>query len=162
MIKKKENILLFFLFSFSAYCAVTIGQSWDHDSQLANGKVTLNYLFSFGEVDKKVLYRENYSTIYWSFQYLIAKIFPSNYELQVSHLINLFFSLATIFGISKICKILFNKKVGKITFLILFFYPVFFGHMSFNSKDTIIAFSHVWIFYLSIRYLKKQYFQPHY
>ena len=64
MIKKKENILLFFLFSFSAYCAVTIGQSWDHDSQLANGKVTLNYLFSFGEVDKKVLYRENYSTIW--------------------------------------------------------------------------------------------------
>ena len=28
--------------------------------------------------------------------------------------------------------------------------------MAFNSKDTIAAFSHVWIFYLSIRYLKKQ------
>ena len=28
--------------------------------------------------------------------------------------------------------------------------------MGFNSKDTIIALCHVWIFYLSIRYLKKQ------
>ena len=28
--------------------------------------------------------------------------------------------------------------------------------MAFNSKDTIVAFSHVWIFYLSIKYLKKQ------
>ena len=87
MIKKKENILLFFLFLFCAYCALTIGQSWDHDSQFKNGKVTLDYLFSFGETDKKVLYRENYSTIYWSFQYLITKIFPSKYEIQISHLI---------------------------------------------------------------------------
>ena len=141
---------------FSAYCALIIGQSWDQDSQLENGKVTLDYLLSFGEVDKKVTYRENYSAIYWSFQYLIAKIFPSNYELQVSHLINLFFSLATIFGISKICKILFNKKVGKITFLILVSYPVFFGHMGFNGKDTILAFCHIWITYLAIDYLINQ------
>ena len=28
--------------------------------------------------------------------------------------------------------------------------------MALNSKDTIIAFSHVWIFYLSIQYVKKQ------
>ena len=91
MIKKKENILLFFLFSFSAYCAVTIGQSWDQDSQLENGKVTLDYLLSFGEVDKKVTYRENYSAIYWSFQYIITKFFPLEYKIQVSHLINLFF-----------------------------------------------------------------------
>ena len=156
MIKKKENILLFFLFLFSAYCAVTIGQSWDQDSQLTNGKVTLDYLFSFGEVDKKVLYRENYSTIYWSFQHLITKIFPSQYEIQISHLINLVFSLGTIFGISKLCKIIFNKKVGKIAFLIMFFYPVFFGHMGFNGKDTILAFSHVWITYLAIDYLRVQ------
>ena len=54
MIKKKENILLFFLFLFSAYCAITIGQSWDHESQLTNGKVTLDYLYSLGEIDKKV------------------------------------------------------------------------------------------------------------
>ena len=126
MIKKKDNILLFFLFLFSAYCALTIGQSWDESYQLSHGKVTIDYLFSFGEVDKKVYFREYYSSIYWSFQYLITKIFPSKYEVQISHLINLLFSLATIFGISKLCKIIFNDKVGKITFLVLFFYPIFF------------------------------------
>ena len=156
MIKKKENILLFFLFLFSIYCALNIGQSWDQDAELLKGKVTIDYLFSFGKVNEDITYRENYSSIYLSLQYLITKIFPSKYELQVSHLVNLFFSLATIFGISKICKILFNKKIGKIVFLILFFYPVFFGHMGFNSKDTILAFSHVWITYLAIKYLKTQ------
>ena len=156
MIKKKENILLFFLFLFSVYCALTIGQSWDEEFQLAHGKATVDYLFSFGEIDKKVAYRENYSTIYWSFQYLITKIFPSEYKIQINHLINLFFSLATIFAISKLCKILFNDKVGKIAFLILFFYPVFFGHMGFNGKDTILAFSHVWITYLAVDYLRVQ------
>ena len=70
--------------------------------------------------------------------------------------INLFFSLATIFGISKLCNLIFNKKVGKITFLVLFFYPIFFGHMGFNGKDTILAFSHVWITYLAIDYLRIQ------
>ena len=156
MFKKKENILLFFLFLFSVYSALTIGQSWDEGAQLANGKVTLDYLFSFGKIDEYVTYRENYSPIYWSFQYVITKIFPLEYEIQITHLINLFFSLATIFGISKICKIVFNKKVGKISFLVLFFYPVFFGHMGFNGKDTILAFSHVWITYLSIDYLRVQ------
>ena len=156
MIKKKENILLFFLFLFSAYCALTIGESWDTSYQLAHGKATLNYLFTFGKVDKEIYYRESYSSIYWSFQYLIVKFFPSKYEIQILHLINLFFSLATIFGISKLCKIVFNDKVGKIAFLVLFFYPVFFGHMGFNGKDTILSFSHVWITYLAIDYLKVQ------
>jgi len=156
MIKKKENILLFFLFLFSVYSALAIGESWDEGAQLANGKVTLDYLFSLGQNDEYVPYRENYSTIYWSFQYIITKIFPFEYEIHITHLINLFFSLATIFGISKICKIIFNKKVGKIAFLVLFFYPVFFGHMGINGKDTILAFSHVWITYLSINYLRNQ------
>ena len=66
------------------------------------------------------------------------------------------FSLSTIFAIQKVSKELFNKKVGNIVFIILFFYPIFFGHMSFNSKDTIHAFSHVWMVYLILRYLKKQ------
>ena len=130
MIKKRENILLFFLFLFSVYCALNIGQSWDQDFELLKGKVTKDYLLSFGKIDKEITYRENYSSIYLSLQYLITKIFPTKYEIQVSHLINLFFSLATIFGISKICKILFNKQVGKIVFPVLFFYPIFFLNLS--------------------------------
>ena len=156
MIKKRENILLFFLFLFSIYSALNIGQSWDEEAELLKGKVTIDYLFSFGKIDKDLVYREYYSPIYLSLQYLITKIFPLEYEIQVTHLVNLFFSLTTIFGISKICKIVFNKKVGKIAFLVLFFYPIFFGHMGFNSKDTILAFSHVWITYLAIEYLRIQ------
>ena len=97
MIKKKENILLFFLFLFSVYSALTIGESWDEGAQLANGKVTLDYLFSLGQIDEYVTYRENYSPIYWSFQYIITKIFPLEYEIHITHLINLFFSFSTIF-----------------------------------------------------------------
>ena len=156
MIKKKQKILLFFLFAFSIYCALKIGQSWDEAFHLIQGKTTLDYLFSLGKIDKDILYRENYSTIYWSFSYLLTMIFPSQYQIEVSHLINLAFSLSTIVGVGKISTELFNKKIGKIVFLILFFYPIFFGHMSFNNSDTILAFGHIWITYFILRYLKKQ------
>ena len=62
-----------------------------------------------------------------------------------------------MFGIKKLCQELFNKKVGQITFVILFFYPIFFGHIAFNTKDTILAFGHVWITYLLLKYLKNQF-----
>ena len=55
-----------------------------------------------------------------------------------------------------LCKIFFNKIIGKITFVYIFFNPIFFGHMAMNSKDTIIAFSVVWFTYFTIRYLQKQ------
>ena len=67
---------------------------------------------------------------------------------------NLFFSIAAIVGLKKLCENLFNKKTGIIAFLILFFYPAFFGHMGFNSKDTIIAFCHIWIFLFTIKYIQ--------
>ena len=154
--KKKQKVLLFFLFTFSIYSGLTIGLSWDEGFHSLQGKITLNYLFSLGKINKDLFYREYYSPIYWSLQYFLTNIFPFKYQIEAGHLINLFFSICTIFGISKIGKELFNKDVGKLIFLILFFYPVFFGHMSINSKDTILAFCHVWIFLLTLRYLKKQ------
>jgi hypothetical protein len=127
------------------------------------GKITLDYLFSLGNIDietarpsSKIDYGKYYSTFYWSFLYFITEIFPSKYETEVNHLVNLIFSLSAIFGIGKVTKELFNKKVSKIIFIILFFYPIFFGHMSINNKDTILAFSHVWMVYLILRYLKNQ------
>ena len=119
MSKKKQIILLFFLFSFSTYCAISIGQSWDEGFHLYQGKITLDYLFSLGRIDKDISYREFYSPFYWSIQYLLTKIFPLKYQIEASHLINLFFSLGTVIGIGKISKELFNKDVGKIIFLIL-------------------------------------------
>jgi len=156
MSKKKNYILLIFLILFSIYCALTIGQSWDGGFHLIQGKITLDYLFSLGKIDEDLFYRELYSPIYWSLQYLLTQIFPKQYEMEVSHLINLSFAVAAIVGIKKLSELLFNKEVGKIIFLILFFYPIFFGHMAFNSKDIILAFCHVWILYLVLLYLKKQ------
>jgi 4-amino-4-deoxy-L-arabinose transferase-like glycosyltransferase len=155
MSKKKNIILLIILFTFSVYCALTIGESWDQKDNLLRGKITLDFLFSLGKIDNDIIYREYYSTIYWSLLYFITKIFP-HFEIQITNLINLFFSICTIFGLKKLCTELFNDKVAKITFIILFFYPLFFGHMGFNTKDIILAFSHIWIVYLLLIYLKKQ------
>ena len=155
---KKNNIFLIILFAFSLYCSLTIGETWDHGDNLVRGKITLDYLFSFGSINKDIIYREYYSTIYWSLLHLTTKQFPLEYQIEISHFINLIFSLSAIFGIGKIAGELFNKKIGRITFLILFFYPIFFGHMSINTKDTILAFSHIWITYLLFRYIKKQQF----
>ena len=156
MNKKKQTILLFFLFSFSAYCAIIIGKSWDEGFAFRQGKSTLDYLFSLGRIDEYFWGREYYSGIYWSLQYLLTTTLPLKYQIETGHLVNLIFSLATIVGVGQLGKEFFNKKVGKIIFLILFFYPIFFGHMSFNPKDMFLAFGHVWIFYSILRYLKKQ------
>jgi len=59
MSKKKQITLLFFLFLFSSYCAVTIGQSWDERFHFLQGKITFDYLFSFGRLDKDIFYRGN-------------------------------------------------------------------------------------------------------
>ena len=93
MSKNNQKILLSFLIIFSFYCAITIGRSWDEGSELLKGKVTLDYLLSLGEVDNKSILtgynREGYSTIYWSLLYFLTQIFPPQYQIQASHIINL-------------------------------------------------------------------------
>ena len=156
MFKSKQNIILLSLILFSSYSAITLGQTWDEDHLSKQGEIALNYLFSLGRIDEYIFRREYYSPIYYSLKYLFLQSFPIKYQFEVNHLINLGFSIAAIFGISKVSKELFNQKVAKITFIVLFLFPAFHGHMSFNSKDTIIAFCHVWIFYSFIKYLKNQ------
>ena len=56
-IKKNNQIIILFLtFLFAAYCAIKIGASWDQKADLLIGKVTIDYLFSFGKIDKEILY----------------------------------------------------------------------------------------------------------
>ena len=93
MSKKKQKILLFFLFAFSIYCALIVGETWDEKFHLTQGKIITDYLFSLGKLNVDMLYRENYSAIYWSLSYLITKQFPYEYQIEISHLINLIFSL---------------------------------------------------------------------
>ena len=66
MSKNNQKILLYLLISFSLYCAIIIGKSWDEGAELIKGKVVLDYLFSLGEIDNKNFYREYYSPIYLS------------------------------------------------------------------------------------------------
>ena len=159
MNKNQQKTLLFFLFFFSVYCVLSIGRSWDGGYHLTQGKNSLEYFFSLGSINEYILHREYYSSLYWTLQYFLTTIFPIKYQIETSHLVNLVFSLSTIFGIGQLGKELFNRKVGKIIFLILFFYPVFFGHMGMNSKDTILAFSHVWITLYVLKYLRRQHFK---
>ena len=153
---KISNILLILSICFSIYCGITIGQSWDQGHSLILGKITLDYFFSLGAIDNRIPLSEHNSTLYYTTQYFLTYLFPSQFRIEISHLVNLVFSLGGIYGIKKLGKELFNNKVANITFVILFFFPVYFGHMAFNSKDTILAFSHVWIVYLIFKYLKNQ------
>ena len=155
MSKINKKIIFYTLILFSSLCSISIGYSWDEGFLINQGKVTANYLLSLGLSDPDNFFRrEFYSPIYYSLRYLFVQAFPISYHMEVGHLVNLFFSIATIIGIKKISEEFFNKEVGIIVFLILFLFPAFFGHMGFNSKDTIIAFCHVWIFYLAIKYIK--------
>ena len=158
MTKRIERYFLFILIIFSVYCSLILGMSWDEPYHYHVGKTRLKYFFSFGKYefpswDLQSFYIY-YSGFYDTLSAFISQTIPIKYEVYVHHIINLFFSLLTIFGISKITERLFNKKVSKIVFLISFLNPIFFGHMSINPKDTIIDFANVWTHYFIIIYLQ--------
>ena len=125
MSKKKKITSLYILIAFAIYCSLIVGQAWDEQNAFVNGKITLDYLLTLGRVDEYVVYREYYSTIYWSFLYLVTEIFPSKYQYEIGHLINLTFSLGAIFGISKIAREMFNRDIGRISFIVLFLFPIY-------------------------------------
>ena len=54
MSKKNINILLIALITFSAYCALTVGETWDQKDNLLRGKITLDFLFSLGKIDNQI------------------------------------------------------------------------------------------------------------
>ncbi len=155
MLKTKKRLLFLILIIFSTYCAISIGYSWDEGFLIRQGQITANYLLSLGLVEPDNLFRrEFYSPVYYSIRYLLVQAFPVSFQLEAGYLFNMAFSITAIVGIKKICEELFNKEIGIIVFLILFFFPAFFGHMGFNSKDTIVAFCNVWIFLLALRYIR--------
>jgi len=157
MEKKFENLTLIFLIIFAVYCSLTLGMAWDEPYHNYEGKNRLKYFFTLGKYKyDEFLHFRYYPGFYDTLSAFISQIIPIKYEVHGHHISNLFFSLLTMFGISKITGRLFNKKVGKIVFLISFLNPIFFGHMSINPKDTIIAFSNVWATYFIIRYLQTQ------
>ena len=158
MLKKVEVFTLALLIIFAFYCALTIGSSWDEPYEITIGKDRFKYLLSFGSFKDFELFRygEFYPGLYTTLAIFVTKMFPNKFEIEIWHLTNTIFSIFTVFGIYKITSNLFDKKVGKIVFLLFFLNPIFFGHMAINSKDTIITFAHVWSTYILLRYLQKQ------
>ena len=157
MTNKINNIILYLLIIFSIYCAFIIGMSWDELIHIDRGNQRLKYLFSFGSYDYLDYGDQRfYPGFYNTLSIFITKMFPKKYEIEILHLTNTLFAIFTIFGISKISSELFNKKVGRIVFVLCFLNPIFFGHMAINQKDMIIAFANIWSTYLILKYLKNQ------
>tara|TARA_B100001167_G_C16534404_1_gene195982 strand:+ start:119 stop:514 length:396 start_codon:yes stop_codon:yes gene_type:complete len=126
MTNKINNIILYLLIVFSIYCALIIGLSWDNFFHMDLGNRRLKYLLSLGSNDY-FSYADTkfYPGLYDTLVVFIVKMFPKRYEIETLHLVNYLFSISAIFGISKISSELFNKKVGKIVFLLCFFNPIF-------------------------------------
>ncbi len=158
MTKKINIIFLVPLFLYSFYCLTQLGEIWDTWFQYELGKDRLKYLFSFGsnEVDMSMSVRKFYPGAYSTISAFLLNFFPKSFLRESINLINLIFSTLAIFGIYRITRELFNKHIGKVAFLLCFFNPIFFGHMSINGSDTIVVFANVWFFYLCIQYLKCQ------
>ena len=155
---KKENYIILLFVVYSIFCALSISESWDTSYYYNVGKDRLDYLFSFGKnkVDFQIGSSQFNPGVYDTISAFFVQFFPGGFKFQSIFLINLIISILTIFGAYNLCKIFFNKIIGKITFVYIFFNPIFFGHMAMNSKDTVIAFSLVWFTYFTIRYLQKQ------
>ena len=158
MSKKVELSIIGILFIFAFYCALIIGIPWDEGFEMMRGKERLKYLISLGSFKSYWNYQsEEFNPGFYStLAIFITNMFPKKFESDVFHLTNSLFSILTVFGIYRISSILFNKNVGKITFLLCFLNPIFFGHMAMNSKDTIVAFANVWSTYIFLRYLQNQ------
>jgi len=158
MYTKVKNIIFYLIIIFAIYCALIIGQSWDETSYLSLGKERLRYLLSFGFYDVKEVFWNSYHYpgISYTLKAFFVSLFPNKFEVEIIHLFNLSISLSAVFGISKISKELFNKKVSIIVFVIFILYPAFFGHMAINANDTVVTTCNVWFTYLALRYLKNQ------
>ena len=96
MSKIKQKIIFFSLILFSAYSAITLGQTWDEGHLTRQGQIALNYLFSLGRIDEDIFRREYYSPIYYSLKYLFLQSFPIKYHFEINHLVNLIFSFGAI------------------------------------------------------------------
>ena len=78
MSTKKKYIPLLIIFAFAVYCSLVIGQSLDEHYHLMQGKITLDYLFSLGNIDieaarpsSEIDYGKYYSTDFFIKQFLV-------------------------------------------------------------------------------------------
>ncbi len=155
-----ENIILFILIAYAYYSSILAGVSWDEIFVLNRGEERLKYLYSLG--NSKVTFEGNefFPGINDVLAVFFIQLFPKNFKYEMLHIFNCTISILTLFGTYQLFKILFNKKVSKIIFILLFLNPIFYSHMSINSKDTVITFSFVWLLLYFIKYMKNQLIIP--
>jgi len=140
---------------FCLYCIIYNGLSYDQIFHIENGERRLKYLFSLGKYDYyDILHLRYYPGLYDTISSLLASAFPRNFYYESFYLINFLTGLLGIFGLKKVIKFFFGVPVAKFFFIISLFSPIFFGHLSINPKDTIIASANFWILYYVIKYLK--------
>ena len=158
MNKNISNIFIVSLLLFAFYCTLQMGMTSDVLFHYGLGKERLDYLLSFGsrEISDNITVKKFYPGAYSTISAFIVQFFPKNYLIEAIYSTNLIFSFFSIIGIYKVTKELFNEIVGKITFLLCFFNPIFFGHMGINGIDTIISFANIWFLYFMLRYLRYQ------
>ena len=116
-----KKIFLFLTLIFAMYCAVKIGTAWDTGTHLIMGKNRLNYLLSFGSIDKELWFSKYFPGISYTLTAFFVTIFPKQYEFQILHLLNLFISISGVYGLARISKTIFNKKIANIVFIIFYF-----------------------------------------
>ncbi len=153
---KYTYFFLFILFSlFSLYCIFFIGIAYDQIFHIENGEKRLKYLFSLGKYDYyDILHLRYYPGLYDTISAFFATVFPRKFYYESFHVINYIFGIVGLIGLKKVVRFFFGKNVAKVFFLISIITPVYFGHLSINPKDTIIATSNFWIMYYVIKYLK--------
>ena len=155
--KKKNNyfFLLIIILLYGIYCSINIGKSWDTFHFIGIGKERLSYLLSFGiNSSTENFLSAAYPAMYNTLSAFILQMFPMEFELEIFHLTNFSISFLTAIGVYKFTKKLFNQEIAIYTFLIFVTFPVFFGHMSINDRDTIVVFANIWIAFYTLQYLK--------
>ena len=103
MEKKYDYLILLPLVIFSIYCSLILGMAWDEPYYYEMGKNRLKYVLSFGNYE----YRDfshfsnapQFPGFYDTLTAFISQMIPKKYEVQIHHLINLFFSFNAIVGI---------------------------------------------------------------
>ena len=99
-----------------------------------------------------ILHLKYYPGFYDTLKALVTSAFPKSVYYEGHHVVNFIVGLSGLIALKKFVKIIFNKKISDIFFILSFFTPIFFGHLGFNPKDTIIAAANFWILYYTIKY----------
>ena len=123
--KNIELVTISLLILYSIYCSIIIGPSWDEFYHYKNGENIFKYIFSFGSREYVSANFKFHFGLYDFLATFFSKNFTSNYIIESHHIFNLIFSILSVFGVYQISKILFNRAVAKIAFVVCFLNPIY-------------------------------------